>query len=538
MCFEALKFLPYLLTRDGKVVEISYSWVDITGYPREDVMQKPVSEVFRNLFKSNFNAYSLENSQTESNFFLFTKHNQVRQVNITVHQGLSKSEKIYIFLEKPDSRLEDKYPLMQQLYLDNLMGIAVYSAPDLILLKANQQYLDFWDEPYNKIENTIGLCIEEFNAGWDENPLKEIWMNVINTAKTFHMKEYMCRKANGEEGYWDFTLIPIIENYQVKYIVVMLNDVTDEVLCKKRIEEQSKTISQQKEQLDAIVENMSDGVFTIADIAHEVEQKEAVEKVLKMKDEFLSFISHEFRTPLSVIIAAIQAMESICKDELSEKAKGFLAKVHQNCFRLLRLVNNLLDVTRADAGYIKIQKKNMDIVFLTKAITESVSVYAKEKGIELNFSSPLLQSVIAIDDEKYERILLNLLSNAIKFTPSGKSVSVKVFSNEKRVCIEVKDEGIGIPKDKQDVIFDRFGQIDSNLTRKPEGTGIGLYLAKLLVNALGGEITVDSKEGAGSTFTIILPAVKDSENTDVEKLQDLTDNRLIQSVAIEFSNLY
>lgn len=200
-------------------------------------------------------------------------------------------------------------------------------------------------------------------------------------------------------------------------------------------------------------------------------------------------------------------------------------------------MNNLLDITRAESGYIKIHKRNMDIVHMTKAITESVTQYARGKGVRLKFSSPLTGIVIAIDDEKYERILLNLLSNAIKFTPPGKTISVKVFNKKGRIYIEVKDEGVGIPIEKQEVIFDCFGQVSSSLTHKSEGTGIGLYLVKVLVNELGGDIWLSSEEGSGSTFTTSFPITKVGDS-EVETLKELTDNRLIQSAAIEFSDIY
>lgn len=283
---------------------------------------------------------------------------------------------------------------------------------------------------------------------------------------------------------------------------------------------------------------MAEIIIIAMDITHEIEEKENIESMLKMKDEFFSFIAHEFKTPLTVISAAIQAMESLCKKELSEKAKGFMAKIRQNVFRQLRLVNNILDMARANSGHTKLHIKNIDIVALTRAITDSVLIYAKQKGVEIIFSSLLVKKLIAIDDEKYERILLNLLSNSIKFTPQGKRIYVRVSKMRRKICVEVKDEGVGIPKDKQNIIFECFGQVDSNLTRKSEGTGIGLSLVKVLVAALGGEITVDSEEGKGSTFVILLPGKKVPDDAIEAELKEIVDNRLIQSAAIEFSDIY
>ena len=264
---------------------------------------------------------------------------------------------------------------------------------------------------------------------------------------------------------------------------------------------------------------------------------------MKIKDDFFSFISHEFKTPLTIIYAAIQALELICGSELSEKAKKFIGQIRQNSLRQLRLVNNLLEITKAENGYLKLYKKNIDIVFLTKAITESVMQYSKGKNVNLSFQSSLDKKLIAVDDEKYERILLNLLSNAIKFTPAGKNIFVRVYNRDKEVCIEVKDEGIGIPKQKQNLIFDRFRQVDCSLVRNAEGTGIGLALVKLLVNAMKGKIVIDSEEGRGTTFTIIFPDEKCFEsdgNTDdgSKQAENSTDSRLIRIAEIELSDIY
>ncbi|ERI93358.1 phage tail component protein [Clostridiales bacterium oral taxon 876 str. F0540] len=270
----------------------------------------------------------------------------------------------------------------------------------------------------------------------------------------------------------------------------------------------------------------------------EQEKRAALEKAIEMKDEFLSLISHEFRTPLNVINSAVQAINYFCRNELPDRAKKYLDMIKLNTFRQLRLVNNLLDITRADAGRIKISKRNLDIVFITKSITESVQAYACQKEINLIFTSQFKEKVIGIDDEKYERILLNLLSNAIKFTPKGKAITVNLSIRKDNVCIEVKDEGIGIPKDKKKVIFERFGQVDSSLSRRAEGTGIGLSLVKRFVDALDGNISVKSVVGEGSTFTILLPNSTIDEKESESGMLDLMDNRLVQVTDVEFSDIY
>lgn len=270
----------------------------------------------------------------------------------------------------------------------------------------------------------------------------------------------------------------------------------------------------------------------------EREKNESLEKALEMKDEFLSLISHEFRTPLNVINSAIQTLNLIYVNDMTDKVKEYMGIIRQNTNRQLRLVNNLLDITRANAGSIKVNKKNIDIVFITKSIIESVYEFSSQKGISVTFESLFSEKIIALDDEKYERIILNLLANAIKFSHNGKSINVNIYSIEENICVDVKDNGIGIPPDKIDIIFDKFGQVDSSLSRQAEGSGIGLSLVKKFVEALGGTISVKSKIDNGSTFTILLPDEIVIEEHNNKVLVDLMDNRLVQTTNIEFSDIY
>ncbi len=283
-------------------------------------------------------------------------------------------------------------------------------------------------------------------------------------------------------------------------------------------------------------------------IRSQKEKNEALENVIKMKDEFLYLITHEFKTPLTVIKAAIQAMDMLCGKEMPEKADKFLNSIKQNTNRQLRLVNNLLDVTRINAGEIRLKEGVFDIEYLIRSIVDSIQPYAQQKKVKLNFTSRFEGNEIIIDEEKVERIILNLVSNALKFTPEGKSIDIglsrKKYKNSNMICITITDQGIGIPKSKQDKIFERFGQADTSLSRQAEGTGIGLYLVKLFVKAMNGDITLRSREGKGSTFTVLLPCI---EATPLERITAGgaqnehvmgRDSRLIQAVAVEFSDIY
>lgn len=340
-------------------------------------------------------------------------------------------------------------------------------------------------------------------------------------------------------------ILPVIKKYNDRPFFEKL-DMTKSTICHEKMEIIKEGCKAYYNIIYHPILNMegdiSELLMSAVDVTGEVEKNMHMEEVLKLKDDFLYLMSHEFKTPLTVINAAVQILEQVYDNQIPVKAMGLVKKIKQNTYRQLRLVNNLLDITRINAGQIKLKWRNMDIVNLTRVITESVAIYAQQKGVEISFRSRLEYKVIGMDDEKFERILLNLLSNAIKFTPAGKKVVVELYSklykNKRMVCITVKDEGIGIPKDKHNVVFERFGQVDSLLARQAEGNGIGLFLVKLIVNALNGEILLESEEGKGSVFTLLIPAKKVRKPAEESAKPRFSDSRLIQSVATEFSDIY
>lgn len=279
-----------------------------------------------------------------------------------------------------------------------------------------------------------------------------------------------------------------------------------------------------------------------------LEKIQELEKKIAIKDEFIFLVVHDLKNPLSIITSALQTMDLVCKHQMPERANKFLTTIKQNTNRQLRLVNNLLDIAQISSGHIKISKGDFDIVYLTKAFVNSVELYAKQKNVNLNFTSSFSKLIVYLDEEKYERIILNLLSNALKFTPAGKNISISLTTKKRRsknmVVISIIDEGIGIPKDKQTVIFERFGQVDSSLSKQAEGTGLGLYLAKLFINEMNGEISLKSKVGKGSSFTIMLPVVELTALEEIaisggtgNKFIDI-NSRILQSASIEFSDIY
>lgn len=891
----------YMIVKNEIVIEVSQAIADMTEYDVSELLYRNIVDVFKILRIGPDLDY---NSISETNdCFMFTKKFDVRFVNIKVLKDIEKC--IYSFDEKIHSRIEEKFSYIEQLMTEDSQGIAVYSAPDMTLLKASKTYLDFFDAPNNIMQNTYGRTLRDFTINDKYVEIDEIIRNTISSQKSQCLKEIKFNRRLMEEKYYNKIITPLKENGVVKYIIISVQEVTERVLyseknyspieagqfisilesiddaifvcdsnknfiylnkaakgyfpgneliqysdsynnyeyydlcgnkilfenmplfrllkgeivlnqkmtfingkktmhicvsgntiydtngsirfavicirditrdfeiqkemnkqnelikaiinnisdnimvfdkegsyiiknraskcntstteyykvgdsytrvkyfdlngdelpfndipavrilngeklkeqiflvkykdeeiyidvsgtptydengefimgviCTRNITElmvKNQIIREQKEELETIIDNMYDSVvvvdkdgkivrintegqrlFQTVDTATsfdntmkittyfdsnksslsyefmpssraargekvrnerviikrpekeivmdvnaapvydkngniimivssgrdmtehvrkenelkenqlkllqaEKEKNEALSRAIEIKDEFLSMISHDLRTPLNVISTAMQAINYFCNNEMSDKAKKYMNMIKQNVNRQLRLVNNLLDITRANAGRISVNKKNIDIVFITKAITESCYEYASQKGINMTFEASFDEKIIALDDDKYERVLLNLLSNAIKFTPSGKCIKVKLYSYKKNICIKVIDSGIGIPKEYIDKIFERFGQVSSSLSKQAEGSGIGLSLVKKFVEVLGGSVSVKSTVGKGSTFTVLLPNDKIPNDQSESKVPNLIGNRLIEVTNVEFSEIY
>lgn len=270
-------------------------------------------------------------------------------------------------------------------------------------------------------------------------------------------------------------------------------------------------------------------------------EKNKAEEASSNKSEFIAKMSHELRTPLNVNISAIQLFELYLRGNLDldkKKISKHLVPMKQNCLRLLRLVNNLIDSTKIDAGFYEPQFRNHNIVDVIERIAMSVSEYAKQKNIQIIFDTDMEEVVILCDIDMIERIMLNLISNAIKFTKD--CVNINIYNKGNTVVIAVKDNGIGIEVENQNIIFERYKQVSKLLTRETEGTGIGLALTKDLVEMHHGSIIVVSDYGNGSEFIIELPVnMYISREFLLDDINETAYNeKFIEKMNVEFSDIY
>lgn len=232
----------------------------------------------------------------------------------------------------------------------------------------------------------------------------------------------------------------------------------------------------------------------------------AREEIVKLKQEFVSVVSHDLRTPLTSIKLSAETVTLECGDNISSSSRSALDLINDECRRLLRLTGSLLDMARIDSGKIVLNRQETDLAELVITSLNAVEPAASAKGVELS-CHPISLSVI-IDRDRIVQVLINLVSNAVKFSQPGQVVSISLLQTDRTFRLSVKDDGPGIEYDKQQIIFDRFKQ--AHKTDALSGTGLGLAISKMFVEAHGGSIGVTSEPGNGSVFWIEMPITAES----------------------------
>lgn len=391
-------------------------------------------------------------------------------------QRVMKSEKfknmrITNFL-KYNEKIRSKYELLNRM-IDTLdLPVVRLSCSDLNVIDINQKAFNIIKllmpnvKSINEIkENKIEDLFKTFKVG-------EYYKSICEVLKDKKTK-YLKRKRHiidGNEVYWNVVFEPIIEvNGEIQEILILVEDVTPEI----------KTIM-------------------------------IMEKALKLQEEYFANISHELKTPLNVIFATAQLINMYCDngslDERKVSITKYIDSIKQNSYRLSKLINNIVDLSKIEAGFFELNLSNNNIVEVVEEIVMSITCFTEVKGLNIIFDTDVEEKIIACDPEMIERIILNLISNAIKFSEVGDEILVNIEDKDEFVEISVKDNGIGLEGNHLDIIFDRFKQANKSPSRNSEGTGIGLSLVKSIVELHNGQIYVESELGKGSKFIVMLPS--------------------------------
>ncbi|MCM3757718.1 ATP-binding protein [Sporosarcina aquimarina] len=396
----------------------------------------------------------------------------------------------------------EEYTALQESVEKISMFYASFSHKDYKINYLNQFSFQAFKEEWPEIKtesDIIGKNFFNYYRAEDlEELLQDINKSIVNKSSYLHKLEFT---QDGVTNHTKTIFQPIInQNNEVEKIIALGIDISDEELANK----------------------------TMA-------------KLLKSQEELFINTSHELKTPLTVIFSGAQLLNLYLENDSLEDYREDILTINKstigNCYRLTRLINNILDISKIESGLHELNLSTYNVVGIIDDIVESVSEYTKSKGIKIIFDPDIEELIMAVDVYKFDRILLNLISNAIKFSLPGEAILIGLVKKDKHtVSISVTDEGIGIDQENVDAIFEKFTQLNRNLNRIAEGTGLGLPIAKSLAELHGGSIRVESTLDEGSTFTIELP---------IKKLENGTSNQVHSSnmdrdelIKYEFSDIY
>jgi PAS domain S-box-containing protein len=261
-------------------------------------------------------------------------------------------------------------------------------------------------------------------------------------------------------------------------------------------------------------------------LEEERKRAEALAEIDRAKTTFFSNISHEFRTPLTLLLGPVE--EVLNDPQSNEDQKRKMDVAYRNALRMQKLVNTLLDFARIEAGRSEGKFSKVDICRLTEDLASTFRSMIEKSGMKLIFDCSAVSGEVYVDVDMWEKIVLNLISNAFKYTNEG-SITVKVAQEEDHIKFSVKDAGVGIPEDQHNKVFQRFHRVENVQGRSGEGTGIGLAMVRELVRLHHGEITLESKPGSGSEFTVSIPVGKNHISPDKIAAGDVSNYQSVYS---------
>ncbi len=415
--------------------------------------------------------------------------NRTKEIKRKLNKNLIKREKELKELNLLLERSEKKYFDFIKAFSN---GILLFENNKLI-------YSNYSKEAYNKIQ-------DEFKFNKENVELNEI-LEII-TGKKFNEKvkidefstEIKIKDSFEKEVCLEIFLIKIYKNRKI----LVFNDI-------------SKIVNQREE---------------IIKIEKKIEEE-------NIKEEFYLNISHELRTPINVVYSALQLNDIYLENSQIKKINKNNNVIRQNCLRLIRTINNFIDSNKLSEGYLEMNCRVYNIIELIENIVTACNFYMKLKNTKLTYDPEYEEIYLLCDKSHIERIMLNILSNSLKYGKDNGNIYVttKIYNNES-IVIEVINDAEAIPEDKRKYIFDKFTRINNALNRPSEGSGLGLYLTKGLVELHKGDISIDAGKSFGNIFKIILPYNKEFKNIEAIENNDVEINNLNQKIDIEFSDIY
>ena len=506
---------------NGILLDVNSAWEKTLGYTIDELLGKDVrtlhhpehletSDEIRSRVMDGFSLNNIElkflckdgnYKWIQWNIYPSVEHNLVYAVGRDITKEKNMKEEI--------ERLTEDYETIFNSTQDSIFLIDIK--------EGNQFYYRRLNAPAQKAvgvvaEDIIGKTPKEVFGEENGTIIENHYIECINKGSKINYEQSETHIKDNK--IWNTILYPVFSDDKIVNLVGSSYDITEK-----------KQIKQLQKKADEKIRALNESIH-----------------YENLRSEFFSNISHELRTPLNVIFGALQLVQlysdsnpNLSKDD---KLNRYLKVMKQNCFRLLRLINNLIDITKIDSGYFEISLENNNVVNVVEDICLSVAEYIENKSIEFVFDTSVEEKIIALDSDKIERVMLNLLSNSIKFTNPGGKITVNLSEEVDMFVISVKDTGTGIPEDKLKLIFDRFRQVDKSLARNHEGSGIGLALVKSLVEMHKGSVLVKSSFGHGSEFIIKLPITLTSNDLNTTVENAYADSNSVERITIEFSDIY
>jgi PAS domain S-box-containing protein len=367
--------------------------------------------------------------------------------------------------------------------IQNLPTGVAYLDRDLVFRVVNPVYAAFVEVPAEQIVDRFLFDV----LPADRSQIEPILREVLATGKPFYAREfpfvYTTQAGVERTTYWDFVYYPVRndESEPVQGIFALADEISERV---ERDREQRR-LREEGERLQR-------------------ERLEALEQADKLKDQFLSILSHELRTPINAIMGFGSILEDEVAGPLTAEQHTYTGKILAGADTLLALIEDLLIVSRVQAGKFSIRPEPAPLRPLVASALETQQLAAQRKGITLA-TEPGEELLALADPQRISQVLLNLVANAIKFTPAGGRVTVRLRREGDQARCEVQDTGVGIAPADQPKLFQRFVQLDMSNTRAAGGTGLGLSIVKAIVDAHGGGVGVESVPGHGSTFWFTVP---------------------------------
>lgn len=380
--------------------------------------------------------------------------------------------------------------------------------PDAVILRHNTNIEYMNESAYNLFNlSPKDLCTKNtfkktFHPYCNDKEIAADILDNMNKNCIIKNKHQQICTLQGKKLDLDITSIPA-EIYGKNYVLNFLHDITD----KKKAEKLEFQLQKEKE----------------------------FERVTR---EFLSNISHELRTPINIIYSSLQILENFIKIKNIDNIKKYINYMKKNCYRLIRFVNNLIDVIKINEDILTPKLDFYNIVELIEETIMKSAPHIKSYNMNIIFDTEVEEKYVLCDYNFIERILLNILSNAVKNRVKHGNIYVNIYNDKSNIIINIKDDGIGIPKEMQKNIFEFFQQTDKSFTRKAEGSGLGLSIVKSLIGLQNGSIQLNSEEGKGTEFSIKFPinSIPPEEIIAFETHADVLD--IEEKINIEFSDIY